>query len=34
VILDQDGRPAATISGAVPSTLTLVELVRHVARHG
>jgi thiol-disulfide isomerase/thioredoxin len=34
VILDQDGRAAATISGAVPSTLTLVELVQHVARHG
>jgi thiol-disulfide isomerase/thioredoxin len=34
VILDQDGRPAATISGAVPSALTLVELVRHVVRHG
>jgi thiol-disulfide isomerase/thioredoxin len=34
VILDRDGRPAATISGALPSTLTLVELVRHVVRHG
>jgi thiol-disulfide isomerase/thioredoxin len=34
VILDRAGRPAATISGAVPSTLTLVELVRQVARHG
>lgn len=34
VILDRAGRPAATISGAVPSTLTLVELVRYVVRHG
>jgi thiol-disulfide isomerase/thioredoxin len=34
VVLDQHGRAAATISGAVPSTLTLVELVRHVVRHG
>jgi len=34
VILDADGRPAATISGAVPSALTLVELVQQVVRHG
>jgi thiol-disulfide isomerase/thioredoxin len=34
VVLDPDGRPAATISGAVPSTLTLVELVQQVARDG
>jgi thiol-disulfide isomerase/thioredoxin len=34
VILDSAGRPAATISGAVPSTLTLVELVQDVIRHG
>jgi hypothetical protein len=34
VVLDRDGRPAATISGAVPSALTLVELVQDVVRHG
>jgi thiol-disulfide isomerase/thioredoxin len=34
VVLDAQGRAAATISGAVPSTLTLVEIVRQVARHG
>jgi thiol-disulfide isomerase/thioredoxin len=34
VILDPEGRPAATVSGAVPSTLTLVELVHDVVRHG
>jgi thiol-disulfide isomerase/thioredoxin len=34
VVLDSDGRPAATISGAVPSALTLVELVQEVVRHG
>jgi thiol-disulfide isomerase/thioredoxin len=34
VVLDKQGRPAATISGAVPSTLTLVDLVRQVVRHG
>jgi thiol-disulfide isomerase/thioredoxin len=34
VVLDNQGRPAATISGVVPSTLTLVDLVQQVVRHG
>lgn len=34
VVLDAQGRPAADINGAVPSTLTLVELVRDVLKHG
>jgi thiol-disulfide isomerase/thioredoxin len=34
VILDRQGRPAATIAGAIPSTLTLVDLVRQVVRDG
>ena len=34
VVLDAQGRPAASIIGAVPSKLTLVELVRTVLRHG
>jgi thiol-disulfide isomerase/thioredoxin len=34
VVLDSQGRPAADISGGVPSTLTLVQLVQDVVRHG
>ncbi len=32
VVLDAQGRPAAAINGAVPSALTLVEMVRQVAQ--
>jgi thiol-disulfide isomerase/thioredoxin len=34
VVLDDQGRPAAEINGAVPSSLTLTELVQDVLRHG
>ncbi len=34
VVLDAEGRPAAVVSGAVPSSLTLVQIVRQVARDG
>jgi thiol-disulfide isomerase/thioredoxin len=34
VVLDAEGRPAASINGAIPSSLTLVELVQDVLRHG
>jgi len=34
VVLDAQGRPAAVFSGEVPSALTLVEIVRQVARGG
>jgi thiol-disulfide isomerase/thioredoxin len=34
VVLDAQGRPAAVVSGALPSSLTLVQLVRQVARDG
>jgi thiol-disulfide isomerase/thioredoxin len=34
VVLDAQGRPAAAINGAVPSTRTLVEMVRQVAQGG
>jgi thiol-disulfide isomerase/thioredoxin len=34
VILDAQGRPAAAINGGVPSTLTLVEIVRQVMHDG
>jgi thiol-disulfide isomerase/thioredoxin len=34
VVLDAQGRVAASIVGSVPSQLTLVEVVRSVARHG
>jgi len=34
VVLDAQGRAAAVVSGAIPSSLTLVELVRQVARGG
>jgi thiol-disulfide isomerase/thioredoxin len=34
VVLDAEGRPAAAINGAVPSALTLVEMVRQVAQGG
>jgi thiol-disulfide isomerase/thioredoxin len=34
IVLDDQGRPAAVFSGVVPSTLTLVETVRQVARGG
>jgi thiol-disulfide isomerase/thioredoxin len=34
VVLDAQGRPAADINGAVPSTLTLVELVQDVLADG
>ncbi len=34
VVLDAQGRPAVDINGAVPSTLTLTELVQGVLRHG
>ncbi|MBO0845763.1 MAG: TlpA family protein disulfide reductase [Nocardioides sp.] len=34
VVLDAHGRPAVDINGGVPSTLTLVQLVQDVVRHG
>jgi thiol-disulfide isomerase/thioredoxin len=34
VVLDAQGRVAATVIGEVPSALTLVLLVKHVERHG
>jgi thiol-disulfide isomerase/thioredoxin len=34
VVLDARGRPAYAVNGAVPSTLTLVEMVQEVARDG
>jgi thiol-disulfide isomerase/thioredoxin len=34
VVLDAKGRVAARIIGAIPSRLTLVEVVRDVVRHG
>jgi thiol-disulfide isomerase/thioredoxin len=34
VVLDAQGRVAASVVGEVPSALTLVELVRDAARHG
>ena len=34
VVLDTQGRTAASIVGSVPSTLTLVDLVRGVLKHG
>ena len=34
VVLDAQGRPAAVVSGEVPSSLTLVQIVRQVARDG
>ena len=34
VVLDAQGRPAAAINGSVPSTRTLVEMVRQVAQGG
>jgi len=34
VVLDAQGRAAADINGGVPSTLTLVQLVQDVVRHG
>lgn len=34
VVLDDQGRPAAVVSGAVPTALTLVQIVRQVARGG
>jgi thiol-disulfide isomerase/thioredoxin len=34
VVLDGQGRPAAVFSGVVPSALTLVQIVRQVARGG
>jgi thiol-disulfide isomerase/thioredoxin len=34
VVLDGQGRPAAVLSGEVPSALTLVQIVRQVARGG
>jgi thiol-disulfide isomerase/thioredoxin len=34
VVLDGRGRPAAVFSGVVPSALTLVQVVRQVARGG
>ena len=34
VVLDAEGRPAAAINGAVPSTRTLVQMVRQVAQGG
>jgi len=34
VVLDAQGRPAAAINGAVPSTRTLVQMVRQVAQGG
>lgn len=34
VVLDAQGRVAASVIGELPSALTLVELVQDVARHG
>jgi thiol-disulfide isomerase/thioredoxin len=34
VVLDAQGRPAVQINGAVPSSLTLTELVQDVLEHG
>jgi thiol-disulfide isomerase/thioredoxin len=34
VVLDEQGRAAVDINGGVPSTLTLVQLVQDVVRHG
>ena len=34
VVLDAEGRPAAAINGSVPSTRTLVQMVRQVAQGG
>jgi thiol-disulfide isomerase/thioredoxin len=34
VVLDAQGRAAVDINGGVPSTLTLVQLVQDVVRHG
>jgi thiol-disulfide isomerase/thioredoxin len=34
VVLDAQGRPAAAINGSVPSSRTLVEMVRQVAQGG
>jgi thiol-disulfide isomerase/thioredoxin len=34
VILDAQGRPAAVINGAIPSSLTLVQMARAVVSHG
>jgi thiol-disulfide isomerase/thioredoxin len=34
VVLDDQGRAAVDINGGVPSTLTLVQLVQDVVRHG
>ncbi|HEX3933019.1 MAG TPA: TlpA family protein disulfide reductase, partial [Nocardioides sp.] len=34
VVLDAQGRVAASVIGEVPSSLTLVQLVQDVARHG
>jgi thiol-disulfide isomerase/thioredoxin len=34
IVLDSRGRPAAAINGGIPSSLTLVQMVQDVARHG
>src|SRR3982751_3499573 len=34
VVLDAEGRAAAVVSGEIPTTLTLVQIVREVARSG
>lgn len=34
IVLDAHGRPAAAINGALPSSLTLVQMVQDVLRHG
>lgn len=34
IVLDAQGRPAAAINGGVPSSLTLVQMVQDVLRHG
>jgi thiol-disulfide isomerase/thioredoxin len=34
IVLDAQGRPAAAINGAVPSTLTLVQMVQDVMKSG
>jgi thiol-disulfide isomerase/thioredoxin len=34
VVLDAEGRAAAVVSGAIPTALTLVQIVREVARGG
>ena len=34
MVLDAQGRAAVDINGGVPSTLTLVQLVQDVVRHG